>query len=687
MHSCPHPRSVSCRGEPRRWAGHQVPSISTAVILSTILWQNAAPLPYPGDIQRNGEARHIVKDTQSLQDLFHNRLFRVPHYQRSYAWEQQQVEEFLDDLDLLDSSRYHYTGTIVLYQPDDARQSMDNEGNSYLETDIVDGQQRLTTVVLLLNELSKALRAYDTSAVLADGISRRYVVTADIDEQPPHKLSLNDDTDFFFKNSVLPDDQGVEGEPVMAGRRLTSARKQISGYLNDRGRNGTDHERWLRELHGKITTRLHFNLYEVEWAGEVGVIFEVMNDRGKQLTDLEKVKNYLLYAASSLGVSQDNRDKLAYAVNDAWGTILRDLMSAGLGSPANENQLLRAHWLMEYDPQPRRWDGSKSIRRRFDLRAKERHSELLGELHRYVEGLRASCTAFCDALRPARSSAFSAFSSLGAVKSDVVLWNSNLVRIGLTAVFLPLLMAVRMRWPSEPRKYLEVLKLCEVLAFRTYRVARYYTSYRQPAMFRLAFDVAHGEVDFDEACRQLRGHYGNMQLRRAFDAFTNAKSLHSLYEWSSLRYFLYEYEQHLALSLGGSPKVDWTQITGGDTIEHVLPQSIDNQPYWQERFDPQTHREYRHDIGNLTLTKSNPHLGTKAFPDKKGAAHAENRCYANSLLLVERDLTRWGDWTTDSIDERRARLLGWAGKRWHIDFGSTIEDVHEEQSVDDEDDE
>ena len=96
-----------------------------------------------------------MKDTQSLQNLFHNRVFRVPHYQRSYAWEGQQVEEFLDDLDLLDSSRHHYTGTIVLHQPDDAKQRMDNEGNSYIETDIVDGQQRLTTIVLLLNELSR----------------------------------------------------------------------------------------------------------------------------------------------------------------------------------------------------------------------------------------------------------------------------------------------------------------------------------------------------------------------------------------------------------------------------------------------------------------------------------------------------------------------------------------------------
>lgn len=429
-----------------------------------------------------------------------------------------------------------------------------------------------------------------------------------------------------------------------------------------------------------MTTRLHFNLYEVDWEGEVGVIFEVMNDRGKQLTDLEKVKNYLLHAASSLRVTPDNRDRFAGLVNNSWGQILRQLMDAGLGTPANENQLLRAHWLMTYEPQPRNWDGSKSIRRRFDLRNKEGHSQLLGELRSYVQGLRESCVSFCDALRPGRNTAFDSFPSGLRATDEVIRWNGKLLRIGLAAVFLPLLMTVRMRWPSEPQKYLEVLRLCEVLAFRTYRMAGYYASYRQPAMFRLAFDVTHKKIDFDEVLREIKQLYGNYQLRQTFEAFTNAESLHSLYEWRGLRYFLYEYEEHLASGRRGVPKVDWAEIRQGDTVEHVLPQSIDGQPYWESRFDQDTHRRYRHDIGNLTLTKYNPSLGNKAFPDKKGREHTEEQCYANSLLLVESELTKWDGWTTESIDERRATLLGWARQRWHVDFDDTSDDTYEEQT-------
>ena len=131
---------------------------------------------------------HPVNNTQSLQELFNNRVFRVPDYQRGYAWEKQQVKEFLDDLELLlSSARRHYTGTIVLYQPTPATEKPDNEGKRYVEMDVVDGQQRLTTILLLLNEISSALSVYEGSSVLARGIRKNYVEATSLDGQPLYK--------------------------------------------------------------------------------------------------------------------------------------------------------------------------------------------------------------------------------------------------------------------------------------------------------------------------------------------------------------------------------------------------------------------------------------------------------------------------------------------------------------------
>ena len=626
-----------------------------------------------------------MNNTQSLQELFNNRVFHVPDYQRGYAWEKQQVKEFLDDLELLTSARFHYTGTIVLCPPTPATEKTDNEGKIYdnegkiyVEMDVVDGQQRLTTILLLLNEISRALSVYEGSSVLARGIRKNYVEATSLNGQPLHKLSLNEDTNNFFKDGVLRETPGVAPPPTIAAQRLLDAKGQIADYLRAAGEDTAGRgEQWLRDLQSKVTTRLHFNLYEVEDAAEVGVIFEVMNDRGKPLTNLEKVKNYLLYTVSTFDVPKKTKKDFTDFVNQAWTDILKCLMAAGLGSPSDEDQLLRAHWLMQYDPQSRNWEGSKSIKERFNLRCSQGDTEdteqLLRELRKFIRELCNSCICYCDALIPDRDGAFQNFSSTPGVRNDVKLWNSKLVRIGVTATFLPLLMAVRTRWPDDPQKYLEVARICEVFAFRVYRIARLYANYRQPSMFRLAHDVAHG-MEFDDAVREIKQSYRDGYEEQRFNEFTNIKTPQNWYEERGyLRYFLYEYEEKLASDKGAAPKVKWAEVIGNlkDTVEHVLPQSVENRPYWQERFDTDAHGKYVHDIGNLTLTKYNAFLSNKPFPEKKGAIGAdEQHCYAQSPFFQEQELSQYDDWTAEAINERRAKLLEWAKERWHIDFSN-----------------
>lgn len=634
-----------------------------------------------------------MNNTLCLQELFNNRVFQVPDYQRGYAWEQQQVAEFWDDLQLLSSSsdRHHYTGTIVLFQQAGAATKTDDEGTDYDVIDVVDGQQRLTTIVLLLNEISRALSVFEDSSSLAQGIRKNYIERASLDGQPLYKLSLNKDTDDFFKSGVLPETPGVAAPPITSAQRLLDAKNQMADYLDKAGKDAGDPEQWLRGLQRRVTTRLHFNLYEVEHTAEVGVIFEVMNNRGKSLTNFEKVKNYLLYAASTIDVEMDHtKDELTNSVNNAWADMLKRLMAAGLSSPSDEDQLLRAHWLMQYDPQQRNWEGSKSIKSRFDLRRYTRQpAQILSKLHQYIKGLDDACICYCDALRPARDDAFKSFSSMPSVQNAVKLWNSKLVRIRVTATFLPLLMAVRLRWPSDPRKYLEILQICEVFAFRFYRVARFRSNFSQPRMFRLAKRVADG-MEFDAVVREIKLSYSDEDARRRFDEFTNSESPRSWYWRGELRYFLYEYEEHLASKKRASPRVKWADITSGklkDTVEHVLPQSIEDQSYWQERFDTNAHEEYVHDIGNLSLTRHNPFYSNKPFPAKKGAIDANGPCYVKSPLFQEQELAQYDDWTAETIDRRRFNLLKWAKDRWHVDFsgidGSEPDNDDDEEEGDD----
>ena len=80
---------------------------------------------------------------QSLSQIFKGSYFQIPDYQRGYAWEEKQVQALLDDIKYLMGSQYiHYTGTIVA-----------KKNESFYE--IVDGQQRLTTLIIIIHGLLK----------------------------------------------------------------------------------------------------------------------------------------------------------------------------------------------------------------------------------------------------------------------------------------------------------------------------------------------------------------------------------------------------------------------------------------------------------------------------------------------------------------------------------------------------
>ena len=102
----------------------------------------------------------------SLEDLFTKRIFRIPDYQRGYSWEEEQLIEFLEDvMNLPELDRKHYTGLISLKEVNIKENGTTNEKwndekwlidkKGYKIYHIVDGQQRLTTCIILINEIVK----------------------------------------------------------------------------------------------------------------------------------------------------------------------------------------------------------------------------------------------------------------------------------------------------------------------------------------------------------------------------------------------------------------------------------------------------------------------------------------------------------------------------------------------------
>lgn len=114
-----------------------------------------------------------MNELQSISQLFQNRLFRIPDYQRGYAWKSEQLCDFWDDLVNLHKDRYHYTGLLSLRQLSRTEvASWQNESwlieNSYKPCHVVDGQQRLTTIIILINELIHFVRSLPENSELPE---------------------------------------------------------------------------------------------------------------------------------------------------------------------------------------------------------------------------------------------------------------------------------------------------------------------------------------------------------------------------------------------------------------------------------------------------------------------------------------------------------------------------------------
>ena len=616
--------------------------------------------------------------------LFEGKLYRIPDYQRGYAWEKPQLDDFLEDLELLPADRgRHYTGTVVLHRRNDDL-VRDKRGSSYEVFDVVDGQQRLTTIVVLLDAVRRELAGLGQDD-LAQGIMDRFVAVIDRNDQPLPKLKLNSDCQAFFFDSILSDGPAFGEAPIRSHRNLSNAKKHFLSFLQEKGKSlGSGYPLWLEELRHKICDQLVISLHEIQEDADAGVIFEVMNNRGKPITEFEKAKNYLLYLSSKLEL--EAKTDLPLQVNKTWTYVFERLMASYLGASENEDQLLRIHWVVTQDPWE--WAGSKSIKDCFHLRIyMDRHTDLLKALFDYVQTLRQAASAYCDVAKPQVANSFSDLTD-ETTRGRAVLASQRLVRLRVVAPFLPLLVSIRMKCPSDGELYIKAANLCEKYAFRVYRLLRRRADAGRASLYSLAHHFYKGEIGADEMLAKIAGLARHYSSEEDIAQFYAIKSENDYYNWTGIRYFLYEYETSLAEGENKNVYMDWELLDRPSakehTIEHILPQTPEDD-YWLERWTDDERSRYTHDLGNLCLTTDNSSYSNKPFDQKRGEAGASYRCYARGDLVMERDLARYDDWSLDSLRERRERMVMWAKSRWGlpVDLPASFEGTAASDEIDD----
>lgn len=615
----------------------------------------------------------MAKLVETVGEVFTGRLFNIPNYQRGYAWGNKQVDDLIQDVEFLAARREHFLGTLVIREIESELSTVDEEGKSYIHFDVIDGQQRLTSLVLFLHAIYMQYQIVDKESKLANGIYEQYLAIKDIHTaQKLTKLTLNRDCQDYFRDQILDGIPSVEGPTVQSHLLLQNASDQFSEYLSTKQiEHGANFGQWIKDLFFKLTQHLTLMVYEVESDMEAGVLFETMNDRGKALTEFEKTKNYLLYIASKLDIAAPN--DLCNKINSVWSEVFENLMASGLGSSEHEDRLLRAQWLMAYEPDRRKWEQSRSIKTRFSLRTFHgRHVELANELRKYLALLSRAVIAYCDIHKPGSGS----FNSVKdhALRNRILAASTKLVRLAaqsanaaplIRAQYLPLLMGVRLNAQDGGKSYLQIVEMCEKFDFRIYGWLEYRTTTARSVFYRLGYDYFHSH-NFHNVVNELTHlnnyHCSDSKFLERFD-----RQSINWYGWSRLHYFLYEYECFLAETQNKPLTTSWEQVWNlkQKTIEHILPQSPQD-PYWLEHFTPEQRERWVHDIGNLSLTYDNSSLSNKSFLQKKGDPQTLNS-YAASSLYMERLLVKYAKWTEHEILHRREVIKEWALKRWRIE--------------------
>lgn len=610
-------------------------------------------------------------EKKTLSNILEGKIFQIPDYQRGYAWEAKQWKDFVQDIDALidDKIISHYTGTIVIYQPN--TKPTENYGTKKLEiVDIVDGQQRLTTCSLYLSIIIKELIKIGEDEFNAE-------IPIYLYSGSKSKLRLNNDTADFYLDLISKGFSNIEANSVHQ-KRIHEAynflRKHIQEQLHIRAEKG---EEYLRDLFDAIIRKLNFSFYPIEFESEIGMTFELMNSRGKDLSSMELLKNYLMYWVYRNIPDISEKDDFTSIINKTWKEVYINIAKAN----GSESQCLRIAWTLFVNYTPKNWNGYSGFKsddviplRNFSKKTKD---EVKSFLLKFVDGLALISKHYSIIIKPDQA----------CFDDNELSLLTKIRNAGNIANYLPLMVAARIKREGNEilnDEYIDFLKSIEMFSFRVFLWEGKRSNAGLSKFYRWADDVYTSRHPLNSITEWI---YGTINWYSHENGFRKSLT-EDFYEWYHykrlLKYTLFEYELYL-LQGKNKPKLSWEELTDS-TIEHILPQNPVASSNWLNKWTDEDRKKYLHDISNLVLTKDNSRYSNFEFDRKsKGINDKGNKIYefyySNSDIKQERKIAHdFEDWTPENCKKRRVELTDWIIKNWGIDkhFQQPIEEIVED---------
>lgn len=547
--------------------------------------------------------------------------YHIPRFQRDYSWTDEEWEDLW--LDILGTVRpggepAHYMGYLVLQTQDERR------------FDVIDGQQRLTTLSLLVLAVLKNLQRLVDSGVEPDNNRRRleqirqsYLGFLDpVTLVPRSKLTLNRNNDAYYQTYLVPlasplPQRGFRTSEHSLRRAFEWFDARVRDYMNVEG---DDQGVALATFVEAMSDRLFFTVITVTDELNAYKVFETLNARGVRLSATDLLKNYLF---SVLDRDPRHPHELE-ALELRWEALVGRLGAESFP------EFLRAHWRSRQNF-VRQGELFKTIRN--FVRTPEQVFTLMREMEEDLD-------VYLALTRPENSDWPQSWRDLVA----------SLRLFSVRAPF-PLLLLARRR--LDDPDFERVLRASVMISFRYNVIGDRATGDQESvynAVTRRILDSAH--ISAREIILALAPIYpGDAEFREAFAA----KSIRSTVSRNPriIRYILCKLEKRLF-----GTDVDFESNTL--SIEHVFPRNAEQG--W-EAFPERDPESYAFRLGNMTLLEAgkNRDLGNADYATKR-------EVYAESAFGITRELAEHNaDWTPDRIESRQRWMASQATAIWRID--------------------
>lgn len=554
------------------------------------------------------QVQEISIQLDGISNVLKTRRFRVPAYQRSYAWEVEHVEALLFDINdaIKGKEKEYFLGSVVVTGPVDKR------------FEVVDGQQRLATVSLLISAIRDRFRDEKDSEA-ETSIRNDFLASVDrkTKEREP-KLILNEVDNELYQELIEQRSTVDETRyPRQSHKRLFSAAAVMRAYIDNVCENSADSEETLHEWLDYLETSLKVILVIAPDDSNAFVIFETLNDRGLELAISDLFKNYLFHRSG---------DKIEETKN-RWLTMVATLESAS-DDPLVVTYL--RHFAMSKYGLVREKDLFGLIKRKVtNKRVALQFSTELSNTARIYAGLLNNDHEIWQKYDPPTREAISAFNLLGMVQ----------VR--------PLLIAILDKF--ETKKVSAAFKRLVAVAVRFQIVG----GAGGGTLEKIYSDAARGVSEASiTTIDQILGVFTTLPTDAAF---ISAFSVATVSKQALARYYLRMLE--IESNKGGElvPSSDTSRVN----LEHILP--LNPSGDWLAAWTSDDVKAYHRRLGNMALIQSkiNSTIGNDGFEAKKVEL-------AKSSFELTKSIGDVVQWDIAAIEQRQIQMAELAAKVWGV---------------------